>query len=129
MVYILFNLYKNIIRYVLFIFYRWGKLGTENLTNLLLVEHQLEKAGFKPFSLAAESQLPISELYTVSLQMRAVLDQWTPTAGKMPEEIPQIHMYTQIHTPIHTPFKKLKWYITHSLMVCFLLNNLLQSSC
>lgn len=108
----LFNVYISTIRYVLLIssFCRWGKQGTEKPSNLLLVTHQSEKLGFKPCSLATEPQLPISELCCLLTNGSSpwAVDSHCRRNDCGNTHIPQIYMYTQIHTPIHTRFQRLK---------------------
>lgn len=115
----LFNVYISTIRYVLLIssFYRWGKQGTEKPRNLLLVTHEPEKLGFQPCSLAIEPQLPISELCCLLTNGSSpwAVDSHYRRNDCGNTHIPQIYVYTQTHTPIHTRFKRLKWCITYKV--------------
>ena len=115
----LFNVYISTIRYVLLIssFCRWGKQGTEKPRNLLLVTHEPEKLGFQPCSLAIEPQLPISELCCLLTNGSSpwAVDSHYRRNDCGNTHIPQIYVYTQTHTPIHTRFKRLKWCITYKI--------------
>ena len=115
----LFNVYISTIRYVLLIssFCRWGKQGTEKPRNLLLVTHEPEKLGFQPCSLAIEPQLPISELCCLLTNGSSpwAVDSHYRRNDCGNTHIPQIYVYTQTHTPIHTRFKRLKWCITYKV--------------
>lgn len=117
----LFNVYISTIRYVLLISsFADEESKAQKSQEICYWSHINQKnPGFKPCSLAIEPQLPISELCCLLTNGSSPCSPWAVDSHYRGNDwnthIPQIYMYTQIHTPIHTRFKRLKWCITYKV--------------